>query len=537
MGLPSRATIPLLASLFLVAMGLAWLMATPPGSAFDERAHYVKAIGVGQGQLRGSPPAVTDQDLRDFFERGQSGDAGLEALGRAVQSPAGRWQAQTTRRFSVPPELIDPNFGCTATDPEGTAACLDAPHAPNDRSTAGTYVGTYQPYIYLPAGLAIRLAQSPDAALRLGRAALLVVALALLLASVWLLWSPGAPGVSLVGLIVAVTPMVVFVSTVLSPSGPEIAGAVCFSASIIRLARGAPQPRWVWAAVAASGAVLASARVLGPAFVLLALVTLGLLVGPGELLRRARAGGAAAIVAGATIATAAAASLVWEFAYQPRPSPSGSSVLDALGPSVSHLRDVGQQAIGVFGALDAPMPTAGYLLWSALFVALTAAALAAGTRRDRVCVAALLLAAFGVTIVMSVVYREIGPLHGRYALPFLVLVPLWEGEILLRRREQLPASLLGGLVAGTFAVAAAVQLLGWWASARRFAVSEDGSWLFPRDASWSPPLGWWTWIVIACLAVAAYAAGAAVAALDRPRPATAAPSAGRSGRAAGGRCR
>ena len=143
-------------------------------------------------------------------------------------------------------------------------------------------MGTYQPYLYIPAGLAIRVADSPYTA-GLGRAATLLVSLALLIAAVWLLWSPRAGSLSLVGLAVAVTPMVVFVASVLSPTGPEVAAAVCFSAGLLRLARDEPYPPWIWVPLAAAGAVLAAARSLGPAFVVLILVSVAALAGPRRL--------------------------------------------------------------------------------------------------------------------------------------------------------------------------------------------------------------------------------------------------------------
>ena len=133
------------------------------------------------------------------------------------------------------------------------------------------------------------------------------------------------------------------------------------------------------------------------------------------------------------------------------------------------------------------------------------------------------MALVGVTIVMSVVYREIGVLHGRYALPFLVLLPLWEGEVVLRRRAELRADLRGAVVATVFGVAALVQFIAWWANARRFAVGRDGGWLFVDDALWSPPLGWWPWILLAALGAAAYLAVAVSGVRTRGRTVRGAP--------------
>ncbi len=488
---------------FLVLAAVAWLMATPPGSSFDERAHYVKAIGVGHGQLLGKPLSLNPEDVAKLLGSGARGDPNIRKF--LAPSRATRWQAKTSREFTVRPVLIDLGFGCTIGKSQESAACLDEPRPANQRGVIGSYVGTYQPYVYVPAGLAIRTADAAGTAVRAGRAANLVVAVGLLIAAVWVLWSPTAPGASLLGTVVAITPMVVFVSSVLSPSGPEIASAVCFSAGLLRLARDRPVPRGVWTALAVSGAVLASARALGPAFVALLVVTVALLAGPGVLVRASQAAGGRAIAAGIVVIAAAAASLIWEFTVQPRPSPSGTTIIEALGPSIDRLPHLGRDVVGTFGALDAPMPRAGHVAWLVLLGFLAGAVLIVGNGRERLSMLGLMVAAVGVTLVMSVVYREIGPLHGRYVLPFLVLVPLWAGEVVLRRRRHLPAPLMSGLALGTFVAAGAVHMLGWWSSARRFAVGGDGVWFFPDVAAWSPPLGWWTWSLVMAAAVIAYA--------------------------------
>ncbi len=97
----------------------------------------------------------------------------------------------------------------------------------------------------------------------------LLASTALLLAALWLLWSPAGPRTSLLGFALAVSPMVVFVSSVLSPSGPEVAGAICFAAALLRLGRDGEPPRGVWVALAAGGVALAGSRALGPAFAVL----------------------------------------------------------------------------------------------------------------------------------------------------------------------------------------------------------------------------------------------------------------------------
>ncbi|MBN1530595.1 MAG: DUF2142 domain-containing protein [Thermoleophilaceae bacterium] len=507
----------MLLSCFLALGGVAWLMATPPGSAPDEGAHYVKALATGRGDLYGDPPVPTAGERKALF--GIEGDD-LATLAQAAESSSARWQRRTTRQFDLPRSLAAPTFGCTFFDEDRTGACVDE-SPPLLRRKLVTYTGTYQPYVYVLPGLAMRGAHSPQAALRLGRLAVLALSAALLIAAVWVLWTPAAPWLSLLGFLAATTPMVLYLASVLNPSGPEVAAAICFAAALIRLSRpGGRPPRWLWAVLAAAGVTLASARALGPAFVVLDAAAVALLGGWRPLWNALRSGGRWAAAAVAATAVAAAANLAWEFVRQPRPEPSATSLADALRPAFDGLNEVGRQAVGVFGSLDAPMPEPAYWVWGVLIVALLAAAAAVGTRRDRVAAGALAAGAVLATLVMSLVYREIGPLHGRYALPLLVLVPLWAGEILLRRRQRLQERTWRGVFLGVVAVSAVVHLVGWWTNGRRFAVGAHGDWVFLGDPAWRPPLGWFPWLA-AMVAASALLAAVGLAARRLPMSADA----------------
>ena len=109
------------------------------------------------------------------------------------------------------------------------------------------------------------------------------MSLALLAAAGALLWDRARGARSLTRLIVAVSPAVVFFATTLSTSGPEISGAVCFTASLIRLSRADGASSWVWVLAAVSGTVLALSRSLGPLFIVVALVAALALAVPGRV--------------------------------------------------------------------------------------------------------------------------------------------------------------------------------------------------------------------------------------------------------------
>ncbi len=71
-----------------------------------------------------------------------------------------------------------------------------------------------------------------------------------------------------------VTPMAVFLSASLNPSGFEIMSALAFTSALLRLTREETEhrfARWAWVIVAVSGFVLALSRTTGPVWIILSL--------------------------------------------------------------------------------------------------------------------------------------------------------------------------------------------------------------------------------------------------------------------------
>jgi hypothetical protein len=71
------------------------------------------------------------------------------------------------------------------------------------------------------------------------------------------------------------------------------------------------------------------------------------------------------------------------------------------------------------------------------------------------------------------------------------------GEILVRRYHRLRALDAGQLFVPFALVGGFVQLVAWWTNARRFTVGIGGPRWFLPAAEWSPPLGWWPWLLLA----------------------------------------
>jgi hypothetical protein len=491
--------VPLLVSISLALFATAWVMANPPSAAPDEADHYVKAIAAGGGDLRGRPP---NRSYAAFTARRI---ASARAKGDPSQIRTARWQFRTARTYIIPAWLTYSAFGCAHDQSHRSWECVDRSHTPPaGAGTPTAFVGTYQPFLYVPPGLAMRNGDDAHSALTIGRAITAGISLLLLIGAAILLWSPAAGLVSLTGFMVAVTPMVLFLASALSASGPEVAASVCFAAALIRLSRDSRLGRWVWLGVAAGGSILGASRQLGPVFVAAIALAVTALVGPRLLLARFR-GGVAPIAAVITVVVGCGAALIWELFYGRRVQQGLGEVVEAVPFGVERLTAVIRQAVGYFGQVDAPMPGPAYLTWILLLGALVGAALAVGSWRDRVGLVLLVAGVLGAVVVIAALHRQTGfTLHARHVLGLLVLVPLWAGELLCRRAERVEDARLSVLALGVALVVPFLQAAAWYSNGRRVAVGVDGSWLFPLDPEWEPSGGWMPWLALVAVATGIY---------------------------------
>ncbi len=465
---------------FVLLLGFSWVFANPPGYAPDEPAHYTKAVGVGRGELVGTPEPYP--------------------VGPGFGPLQLQWINKASRTFKIPPGLSPGGLACSIFSPTETAACIYEIETNGELIQFRTYVGTYEPFLYLPPGLAMNRTDNPVTATLVGRMVSGAIALGLLAAAAAVLVKRSVPG-SGIGLVAAITPMVVFLGSALSPAGPELAAAICLTAVVLRLTRAGPVPRSIWFVAAGSGSVLALSRSLGP-FLLVAI--LGVFVaaaGPRGLAQTVRNGGRWASLAGAVILLGVMANVAWGLRVQPQPSISLGSVLSLIGRSVRELPEVLRQGVGSFGWADVNMPSVAYLGWATMVGVLILTALAIGRPRDRAFLGMTILGCFvgSVAIAAAVIHQTHFPMYGRYALPLWVIVPLCAGEIVTRNHHRLPTALWRASLVGLPLVAAAVHATGWYVNARRYAVSEIGPVWFFGHSEWHPRAGWEPWFVMSIL--------------------------------------
>lgn len=462
---------------FVVGYGflaLAWAMAQPPFKAPDESAHFVRVLGVAEGQFVGRQAAFNDP---------------------AATPLQHAWAQQSTRAFDVPADLSP-----------GPGPCVERSR-PCRRVRVASPVGTYQPLPYLlPAALA-NAGGSATSADRLARLGGLLPWLLLITVAAVLLWDSALPALSLAGLAVAATPMVVFTGATLNGSGLEIVAGLAFAAGLIRCARDAERASgMVIAATAGSGALLALSRSTGPLWIAIDLALLVLLVGGRRVWRVVAASRLRWALGAGFVLLAVALNRLWEAAYGPSVTVSLRPVDDSLHEIRIEASRVVQSSIGWFGALQVKPPLMVYLLWGVMALGLVVLAWTVASRQQRGGLLLSIASAILIPVLLIAgVMRHTGfPLQGRHVLPLIVIVPLLAGELARANAARL-SKVARAALPYLFTLVGALQALCFYAAARFAAVGADGSWWFLGHASWKPPLGWPPWLLTAFVGAAALA--------------------------------
>jgi ABC-type multidrug transport system fused ATPase/permease subunit len=470
----------------VASMLLAWVAATGPFDAPDEAAHYLRAMGLSNGQLVG--PRVPLPSSLD-----------ITPLQRA-------WAQRDTRGVLVTAVMSPPLEHCTNGRPvEPGSSCIEP-----------TNTGDYQPLPYLVPALAILASHDASTGLWLSRIASAFLCLGFLVLAMLLLrdesWGP------LLGILLAFSPAVFFVTSVLNPNGLEIASSLALAAAILRVGRSpVSAEQWVWGALALSAVVATLSWQLGPVFVLIDLVLVAVAAGPKGMRTLSRAH--ATQIRWVLVAVAMALGLFLGYGFASGALHSSFSLfplIQSLREGAHQLKPVLRQAVGEFGALTIPLPSAAYWVWWLLVVCLIGSAVAMAKRRERWVIASVVaVAAAFPALFYAWIYRGTGfGLQGRYMLPVLVLPPLVAGEVIRRHDARIPLRIARWLAPAVLALIASFQLFAWDVAARNAAGTPHSVW-FISHASWHPPLGWWPWASLAILGTAALLAAAATGAGSR----------------------
>lgn len=462
-----------LAMLGIALLVAAWIAGTQPFGAPDEASHYVRALSITNGQLLGRKVPYNAVPLTPTQQV---------------------WANQITRAVRVPARLSPPNIQCYDHKPDIRGSCTEA-----------TGAGVYPPLSYLLPAVGLGVSNRTSTAIWVTRGASALPSIAFLLLAVALLWD--GTGWSVLGLFAAISPMVLWDSSILNPSGLQITACVALAAALIRIARApANVPRWVWVALIVSGVAAILAGPIGLEFVIIYAVLLGALFGRSRLRQVWRTAQRWALPATAlAFVGAGLAAIIYSHV-------AGLSATFRISPLVYGLHQgaivfvpVLKGVVGIFGGLTIFLPLWAYWTWWLIVLALVATAMWLGDRRDRVLVSTVTILALAFPIVFYAwVERFTGYwLQGREVLPILLLIPLVAGEVINRRRaviaDRRPAQLVLG---SAMFLMAAFQGYAWWQDARSVAGAPHTT-RFYAYATWTPPGGWLPWVAAAVLGTVA----------------------------------
>jgi hypothetical protein len=469
-------------SFVLVFLNMAaWSLASPLFASPDEPAHVVRAVALDHGQLIGTAVGGVSNPVTSVTVPASIADGG-------------RYPSCFAFKIFVP------------------ASCA-RPLTTNTKDiTAYTSAGRYPPLYYAIVGLPSLVSDSTGGvyAMRLVSAALSALFVALAFMSICL-WSRRT--LMLLGVLVAVTPMTLFLGGVVNPNGTEICAALCMwtAGLVLVLERADDPPRGLVIVLTVSAVMLMLSRGISPLWVALILVVLAILAGRRGVVQLLRS--PSLRVAGAVVVLCAIAAVVWvALAHANDLQASHSTLPTGAGQLLPAIWSVTgywlQQMIGVFGWLDTPAPVLTYLIWYAAIGVVVVLALSSAHARGAI--ALLVLVAMVVLVPIAIAYHEYNRLdlfwQGRYTLPMATGVPIMataliDGAAVLERiRSRLTVLMCIAIGVADFAA--------FYTTQRRYATGLPGP-LDVLHGRWGPPLGnavMALWSLIATVALLGFVA-------------------------------
>ncbi len=460
---------PVLLVIFFVPAA-AWAMASPLFSVPDEPAHVTKAVSIWYGQP---------------FGRDTLPGTGL-------------------RTFRLP-ALWTPVRPCYAARPNTTVdTCSQTLQGGTKVIDVASPAGGYPPLYYVLVGWGGRLFQTQFGVylMRLASAGF---------AALFLAWAVKAlqtairPALAVAGVLVAVTPMTLFLAGSVNPSGFEICTAIALWAHLVALGRRAEHgveqlSRRLLGGLVISGSALALTRPLSGPFVGLIVVLAAVGIGWPTLValatnRRVQiAFGAltamSVLALGMVVATGMASGKI----AGGSPFPPGSNHwFLIMGATPAYV----QQMIGVFGWLDTPSSNLTLMVWLGVVFALIGGALMLTRLRHNVSLLVTIAASLALPVLLQAPLTGGTSLiwQGRYTLPVAAGIPLLAMVSIDRGAGALSglARRLSLIVAALVAVMNTHAL--WW-SLHRYTIGLTNPGLNILRGRWQPPGGSVLWLAL-----------------------------------------
>ena len=471
-----RSPRTLLVTLFAFVVAACWSFASPRQSGPDEPAHAVRAAGLAHGQL----------------------------IGERIDG-----QPTTTRRFDLPVVIGSGSPACYAFQPNVSAEC-----APFDTSGATgeltSLAATYPPTAYLLPGIASRLSTHP-AVLWLMRLAS-IVPCALAIGTAWWLASRTRRSTRALrlGVLIALTPMSLFLFGVLNPNGLEIAAMTPLWVVLAGSLRDRALLADRRAATLAIGWAAIALLTRQAAFVWVAAVFGVVAIAGGraytaELIKRwwkYGAGLAAATVVQLGWVVATGTTSVPTNPYVDRTFTQAEATRAVVGGAFN---DNVRELIGRLGWLDTPAPWLTTLIIMGVVLGLVGVGVSFAARREGLALALLCAFVFAFPLASEALSaKELGFFwQGRYILPVAIGIPIvaavfasdFDWPSLVRRRVMV-------LVPGLVWIA---HVAMFTTALRRYSVGNAGRLIFVfGDTPWSPPGGVLAWLILYALAFGGY---------------------------------
>ncbi len=440
-------------------LGAAWAGASPIFSGPDEAAQAVKAAAVVRGQLGGT--------------------AGPDGHHWLVRVP-GPFSTSSVVAFSL----------CYFARTNESGSCGLTFTGPRTTQVVSTQFGAYPPLYYAVVGLPSLAGVSATSVylMRLVSAALSSAFLASAVASA-LVWRRSR--LLVVGLVAAVTPVVIYLGATVNDSGLEISAAICLWVSALVLLVDPPPngATRLLARTVVAGSALAFARPLSPLWLIVVGATALALGGTrhlrAHLARRSRWVWVAVLAASTGLALGWTVTVGVDVLGKPLGAEASAPHVAAF--MLSHTPTYLRQAVGMFSFDNVPAPLFTFVVSTTVVTVLVVAAVVLGRRRHVIVLLSLIAAAILIPLAIELVEaRKYGLLwQGRYSVPLAAGVPL-VAALIVGRGASRPDHLRRPAAMAIVAIGLA-HIGGFVWALHRFVVGAHGPWS-TSHALWEPPV-------------------------------------------------
>jgi hypothetical protein len=453
--------------LLVTILGAMWGFANPPFAGPDEPAHVIRAHALAHGQLTGNEPSRQTKRTEE-----------QDVL--VVRAPGIYLSTSGTLCFPFHRDT--------------SASCLRFAGSSRDTDVA-TSAARHPPAYYGVVGVASWLFAPGEAVVYLMRFIGALIMGAFAATAITAVRRAAAPRIVAAGVLLAFTPMTLFVSGVVNPSVSEVAASLTFWVAGLVLVSGSHEQldKRLVTVLGIAGCVLALSRQLGPLW--LALIALTLLCMTSRRLLVNLAHSNWARLWGALIVASAFAQLAWDAIVNPldvaqRPQRANIATAEILRNTFGASWGRVQEMIGSFGWLDTPSPALTWVPWIAAVGFVFLLAVMWSRRRDVAILIGLLIAVIAVPALLeSARYEDSGGYfwQGRYTLPLAVGIPIL-ATIALASTERGRQLATRRLMFAIGTVVAVAHVFAFAQNLRRYTVGYDGEIQYWKHPAWSPPV-------------------------------------------------